>query len=87
MTKCDMCADRIDAGLLPTCVAACPMRALDFGRRDELEARYGLAVDVYPLPDGNLTHPSLVVNPHPKAGRKAFIANREEIKPGRKKKP
>jgi anaerobic dimethyl sulfoxide reductase subunit B len=30
MTKCNFCYDDIDAGLAPACVAACPMRVLDF---------------------------------------------------------
>jgi anaerobic dimethyl sulfoxide reductase subunit B (iron-sulfur subunit) len=31
-TKCDGCADEVDSGLDPTCVRACPMRALQYGR-------------------------------------------------------
>jgi formate dehydrogenase iron-sulfur subunit len=30
MTKCNFCFDEIDQGKLPACVAACPMRVLDF---------------------------------------------------------
>jgi anaerobic dimethyl sulfoxide reductase subunit B (iron-sulfur subunit) len=30
MAKCNFCFDNIDAGLPPSCVAACPMRALGF---------------------------------------------------------
>ncbi len=34
MTKCDLCAHRIDTGLLPACVAACPTQALLLGDFD-----------------------------------------------------
>jgi anaerobic dimethyl sulfoxide reductase subunit B (iron-sulfur subunit) len=30
MTKCNFCMDNIDAGLPPACVAACPLRVLDY---------------------------------------------------------
>ena len=30
MAKCNFCFDNIDAGLPPSCVAACPMRVLNF---------------------------------------------------------
>jgi len=39
--KCDMCIDRLEAGLQPICVLACPTRALDFGPLDFLIRRYG----------------------------------------------
>ncbi len=31
LTKCDMCHERVSAGLLPACVKACPTGALNFG--------------------------------------------------------
>ena len=32
-SKCDGCADEVNRGWGPTCVRACPMRALDYGPR------------------------------------------------------
>ena len=29
--KCDLCVERIDAGLVPACVAACPSHCIHFG--------------------------------------------------------
>ena len=39
--KCEMCADRQAAGMVPACAKACPTGAIAFGERDELlqEAR------------------------------------------------
>ena len=83
MTKCTFCVDNLDAGLPPACVAACPLRALDFGDRAELEARYGTTRVVYPLPEADLTEPSLVLTLHQDAARAkseiAVMANREEV--------
>lgn len=87
MTKCTFCADLLDVGEPPACVAACPMRVLDFGEREELEARHGKGIDVFPLPDQALTEPSLSITPHQAAIKlkekgmeiKAHIANGEEI--------
>jgi len=83
MTKCNFCADNIDAGLLPACVAAGALRALDCGERDVLEARYGKISNLYPLPDAGLTDPALVITPHKEAVRAqnepAKVANREEV--------
>jgi len=41
MTKCDFCRDELEQGGIPTCVAGCPTRALQFGEYDQLAARHG----------------------------------------------
>lgn len=92
MTKCTFCADLIDQGRPPACVSACPMRALEFGDRTELEQRAaleqraglaGAEPPVFPLPDPSLTRPALLVRPHPDSDRaasgNAWVANREEV--------
>lgn len=67
MGKCDMCADYVDAGKNPSCVDACPMRALDFGEYDELLDRHGQPDHVYPQPDDSMTRPSICIRAHPGA--------------------
>lgn len=69
MLKCDMCKADVTAGERPVCVAACPMRALDFGERNDLVARYGEGdVEVEPLPH-DVTGPNLILSPHRAAQR------------------
>jgi len=83
MTKCTLCSDRLEEGLAPSCVTACPMRALDFVTREEMDGRPGEAAG-FPLPDPGLTEPSLRITPHPSAARSAgegSVANREEVEP------
>ncbi|MFC2035526.1 4Fe-4S dicluster domain-containing protein [Chloroflexota bacterium] len=41
MQKCDLCLSRLIRNKKPICVDACPMRALDIGPVEELQARYG----------------------------------------------
>jgi Fe-S-cluster-containing dehydrogenase component len=36
MSKCDYCADRLEAGRQPACVATCPTQALHGGTMEEL---------------------------------------------------
>ncbi len=83
MTKCDLCADELDAGRKPACVLSCPMRALELVRLDPAASAAG--PQPFPLPDPALTRPALEVLPHrdaPRAGaRTAAVANREEVTP------
>lgn len=36
IVKCDMCIDRVQAGILPACVKVCPTGTMNFGDRDEM---------------------------------------------------
>lgn len=38
--RCDFCAAIREQGEQPACVAACPMRAIEFGNLDELAAKH-----------------------------------------------
>ncbi len=84
MTKCDFCIDYLEVGNPPSCVASCPMRALDFGELSELRKKHGDLSKVYPIPDPKITKPALVIKPHPESltaeSNKAIIANVEEVK-------
>ena len=60
VSKCNMCVDRLEAGLKPACAAACLAGALDFGiietkpdHREQLETR----IPGFPSPD--ITHPNI----------------------------
>jgi anaerobic dimethyl sulfoxide reductase subunit B (iron-sulfur subunit) len=83
MTKCNFCYDLLDQGEGPACVEACPMRAMDYGPLDEMEAKYGPLRDPAPLPDPGITDPSAVYTPHHDTQMASvepgFIANKEEV--------
>jgi len=79
MTKCDLCVDNLEAGLPPACVAACPLRTLDFGELRDLQARRAAASDALPLPDEHFTQPALLIGRHQAMGRAAQLGNAEEI--------
>jgi len=38
MAKCTLCVDRVEVGLEPACVKACPTGCLQFGNKDEMVA-------------------------------------------------
>ena len=64
MTKCDGCVDLVERGETPDCVAACVMRALEFGDIEELRSKHGDIAAIEPLPPADITKPSLVITPH-----------------------
>lgn len=39
MYKCDLCRDRLLDGQTPYCIAACPQKAMEIGRREEIQQR------------------------------------------------
>jgi anaerobic dimethyl sulfoxide reductase subunit B len=67
IAKCDMCQDLISAGEEPACTSSCVMRALHFGRLDELKWKYGGTQDVKGLPASSVTNPSILIIPSPEA--------------------
>lgn len=83
MSKCDLCEDFVREGKNPSCVDACPTRALDFGEYDLLRHKYGEGTHIHPLPDPEITGPSILIHPHrdalKEANRTAKISNQEEI--------
>ena len=64
MSKCTFCEDLLTQKQSPACVAACVMRVLAFGELNELRAQHGTLRAIEPLPEANLTNPSVVVTPH-----------------------
>ena len=83
MSKCDFCREDVEQGGAPACVAACPMRALDFGEIAGLRAKYGDQCEVFPLPPANQTRPNLVMRVHQDAHKAnaetARIADPEDV--------
>lgn len=61
--KCNLCRERLEEGMKPICVEACPTRALDFGEISELRAKYGDEAGIAPLVDPSFTNPNLTVVP------------------------
>jgi len=60
--KCDACADLLKEGKKPTCVAACPTFALDFGDLGELEKTYGPdVIRQPPIQTNSQTDPSILI--------------------------
>jgi len=62
-SKCNMCVDRLEAGKMPVCVMSCHMRALDFGKLSDLQAKYGNTTKVDGFPDPTATIPSIIFKP------------------------
>ncbi|MDR2869102.1 MAG: 4Fe-4S dicluster domain-containing protein [Deferribacteraceae bacterium] len=62
--KCDFCADLVEKGEQPACVAACPLVALDCGEIADLRRKYGKVADVHGLASSKETAPNLVLKLH-----------------------
>ena len=52
LTKCNMCIERVSAGMLPMCVKTCPTGAMAFGEREEMltlaQKRLAVAKERFP---------------------------------------
>jgi DMSO reductase iron-sulfur subunit len=58
--KCNMCVDRLEAGLKPACVAACVGNALDFGVIEKMPENREQAKTTIPgFPDPAITRPNI----------------------------
>lgn len=63
MSKCDFCRDTLLKGGIPSCVDACPTRALRVGEFEEFRQVLGVVRNIPPLPDPNLTEPCAFFQP------------------------
>ncbi|GGI92632.1 DMSO/selenate family reductase complex B subunit [Shewanella gelidii] len=84
MTKCDGCYERLAEGKNPSCVEACPLRALDFDTMENLKAKYGESDGhIAPLPSSSITSPNLIIkaNKHgrPTEGGDGEVLNFAEV--------
>jgi len=83
MTKCDFCEDYLEQGKPPACVAACPMRSLEFAELPGLESQPGYTQEIPPLPDPASRNPRFFIKPHSavEQANQGYpqIANREEV--------
>lgn len=80
--KCDGCAERVAAGKKPICVEACPLRALEFAPKDEVERdnKGSEVADIAPLPPKEYTNPNLLVT-KPTGAEKASEASGKVVNP------
>ena len=61
--KCTLCHDHIARGENPVCVDACPLRALEWGKLDDLKSKHPEAISsIVALPDESQTNPSLLID-------------------------
>ncbi len=63
MQMCNFCIERLTAGRRPSCVVACPARALDYGPMDVLVAKHGSTQNAEGFTYSNKTKPSIVIKP------------------------
>lgn len=58
--KCNMCVDRLEVGLKPACVSACPGNALDFGVIEDMpQNRDQIETQIPGFPDPSITQPNI----------------------------
>lgn len=62
-SMCNMCIDRLEQGLKPICVEACPQRALDFDTFENLKTKYGTNRDLPGMPSSTIVSPAVVFKP------------------------
>jgi anaerobic dimethyl sulfoxide reductase subunit B (iron-sulfur subunit) len=79
MQKCDFCQDRLLENKKPVCVDACPMRALDAGSLQELQAKYGDIRRTEGFVYSDDLVPSIVLKP--KEDAKGLTAHRIVVAP------
>jgi anaerobic dimethyl sulfoxide reductase subunit B (iron-sulfur subunit) len=60
MRKCNYCLDRFLEGKLPNCIEACPVRALDAGTLEALEAKYGTGREAEGFRHSSRTKPAVI---------------------------
>lgn len=60
VSKCNMCVDRLEVGLKPSCVSACLGKALDFGVIENIpEGRVHAKTEIPGFPSAGITHPNI----------------------------
>ncbi|PHR52080.1 DmsC/YnfH family molybdoenzyme membrane anchor subunit [Cycloclasticus sp.] len=60
VSKCNMCVDRLEVGLKPSCVSACLGNALDFGVIENVpENREQAQAEIPGFPTTDITHPNI----------------------------
>lgn len=69
MRKCDFCLERFEKGKQPSCIEACPVRALDAGPLDRLEARYGSSCEAVGFKYSARSRPAVVLKAKSLAGK------------------
>lgn len=62
VSKCDYCASRIDKGLMPRCVEACPANAIQADDLDTLRQQ-GNDQTIVGAPSPHISNPSIVIIP------------------------
>lgn len=63
MRKCDLCLERMEQGMRPVCVEACPMYALEAGPLEELMDEYGDCREAEGFGHRKKISPSIIFKP------------------------